>query len=260
MLLVALSLFWANASAQDVHTQSDQVRRQMQHLAEREREHQQQAMVLLIKDLDRVGRLTEEQQNRLRIAAKGAVDLYLLHWRERLEAWVQARLTTEDPDLDELLSSMAAVRFGDARDWAPKHQPLWIETVNHTLKADQRQAYRSDLESRSRFKHQAMAQIVVADLDARIKLSPAQRSVLLPWVEAAAFEYWERLESWSGMEDNLPFHYLGAILGGIPETVLQDQLTQEQQEGFRDHFANVSAVWARIQDMDPLEKFETYLR
>jgi len=236
------------------------VRKHMQRMAEAERSQYQEQMGRLIADIDRVCDLNESQEDRLTLGSKGAVDVYLTHWREQMEGWVRKRTTTVNEDVDQFLANMGGVRFGESKEWMPQRQEVWVAAVREVLTESQLQAYREDLAARRSFKHQAMAQVAVADLDGRIKLSPQQREVILPLVEASAEEYWDRLQSWSGGDENLPFHYLGVILGGIPKEELEQHLTEEQLKGFNMYFANFSGVWKRIQEMEEPASFYSLLQ
>lgn len=235
------------------------VRKHLQRLADSEKAQNQERMERLIEDVNRVTPLSAEQEERLLLASKGAVDAYLTSWRQQMERWVRDRVNTVEEEIDEFLANMGSVRFGNAKDWAPELQPIWVDAVRETLTDSQRRTYCEDLELRAVFKHKAMAQVAVADLDARIRLSPKQRTALLPLVEEASASYWERLQSWSGTDDNIPFHYLGAILGGIPEETLQKHLTEPQLKAFQQYFSNFSGVWNRIQQMDEPVSFHSLL-
>jgi len=222
----------------------------LQRLSETERDQKFETMEAVISDIDRVCHLTEDQKKRLTLAAKGAVDKYLESWRTQMDGWVRQRTTHLDGDINDVLAGMNSVRFGNAKNWAPERQDLWKSSLESALTAEQRNAYRTDVKARSDFKHQAMANVVVADLDRRIKLAPDQRTKLLALAVTASGKYWERLENWSGDEENLPFYQMGAIMGGVPKEELEKLLSQRQMEGWKQYFSRYSGIWETIQQME----------
>jgi hypothetical protein len=231
-------------------TKEEKIAEYLQRLAETERGQKFEGMEAVISDIDRVCHLTEDQKKRLTLAAKGAVDKYLESWRTQMDGWVRQRTTHLDGEINDILAGMNSVRFGNAKNWAPERQEVWKSSVDSALTVEQRDAYRTDVKARADFKHQAMANVVVADLDRRIKLAPEQRTKLLALAVASSSKYWERLENWSGDEENLPFYQMGAIMGGVPKEEIDKLLTERQKEGWKQYFSRYSGIWETIQQME----------
>lgn len=231
-------------------TKEEKVNAYIQQISDAEKKQKLEQMNGAIEDIDRVCQLDEEQRLKLDVAAKGAVDKYLESWREQMDNWVRNRVRTANGDIEQFLGGMGTVRFGNAREWAPERQELWIGSVKSSLTDEQRSLYKEDLDARAAFKHNAMSQAIVADLDRRIKLSAKQRDRLLPLVVVAAEKYWDRLEEWTGNDEQLPLYQMGAILGGVEEDKMKEILSENQQEGWKAFFQTQAGAWNMIERLD----------
>tara|TARA_R110002096_G_scaffold316010_16_gene510434 strand:- start:5166 stop:6059 length:894 start_codon:yes stop_codon:yes gene_type:complete len=224
----------------------DKINQYLQRLAETQKEERLKRMSAVIGDIDRVCQLSDEQKKVLNLAAKGATDKGLDGWRTRMDAWVRDRARHSDQDIDEFLSGVGNVRFGESRQWAPERQAIWTNSLKETLTNPQREAYWNDLKARLAFKHESMARVIVADLDRHLKFSAEQRSMVLTKMIASSEKYWERLEEWSGDEDNLPLYQMGALVGAISNDELKTILNENQLDGWQRYFARHSGVWDTI--------------
>ncbi len=234
------------AAADEAETTEEKINQYLQQLADEEKESRFKEMNAVIADIDRVCQLTAPQKKTLELAAKGAIDKGIDGWRTRMDAWVRDRARHSNQDLDEFLAGVGNVRFGESRQWAPERQDVWAASVKETLTTSQREAYWNDLNARLAFKHQSMARVIVADLDRHLKFSAEQRRDILTEMIIASEKYWERLEEWSGDEDNLPLYQMGALIGAVPEEKLNLILSDSQSEGWKVYFARHSGVWDTI--------------
>jgi len=222
----------------------------LQNLAEEEREKWMQKMTALLDDIDRVCLLSDPQKDRLGLAAKGAVDVGLNRWRANLETWVRDKARNVQGDIEQFLAGVGSVRFGDsAKAWEPENQEVWRTTLASVLDEAQRKAYEEDVRQRFAFKHEAMARALVADLDRFLRLSDEQRGSLLVLATQATAAYWERLESWAGDEENLPYHQLGALLGAVPEAARDQVLSEAQRQAWDAYFQRFDGAWQSIKDL-----------
>ena len=261
-----LALAWAGSASAQVRVQIDnkpategaaatgnpeeRVSEYLQNLSEEERKNWTEKMTALVNDLDRVCQLTPPQRERLSLAAKGAVDSGLNRWRATMETWVRDKARNVQGDIEQFLAGVGSVRFGDtAKAWEPEHQEVWEKTLATELNQTQRQAYEDDIRQRFAFKHESVARALVADLDRTLRLSPPQRAELLVLVTAAANEYWERLESWAGDEENLPYHQLGALLGAVPAADRDRILNEAQRKGWDAFFERFDGAWQSIRNL-----------
>jgi len=223
----------------------------LQQLAESEREKRVERMATVIEDIDRVCQLTPDQRKRLKLAAKGAIDRGLDGWRKRMDRWVRDRARGAKGNVEQFLAGVGTVRFGgESRQWEPERQDVWKQAVKETLTEEQREAYKQDVLERYAFKHQAMAQVITADMDRRLRFSGEQRSQVLALLTDAAEEYWERLESWSGDEENLPYYQMGALAGAVKPEQISKILTESQQKGWQAYFKRFNGVWDSIRNRE----------
>ncbi|MEM1296986.1 MAG: hypothetical protein AAGH89_16595 [Verrucomicrobiota bacterium] len=234
------------AEAEEELTPEDKINQYLHRLAEAQKEERFKRMTAVIADIDRVCDLKDSQKKTLQLAAKGATDKGVDGWRTRMDAWVRDRARHSDQDIDEFLSGVGNVRFGESRQWAPERQTIWTNSLKETLTKPQREAYWNDLKARLAFKHESMARVIVADLDRHLKFSAEQRATILTKMIASSEKYWERLEEWSGDEDNLPLYQMGALVGAISSDELQSLLNENQLEGWQRYFARHSGVWDTI--------------
>lgn len=224
----------------------------LQQLAESEREKRVERMHTVVEDIDRVCRLTPDQKGRMDLAAKGAIDRGLDGWRKRMDRWVRDRAKGAKGNVEQFLAGVGAVRFGgEWREWEPERQDVWKQAVKESLTPDQRAAYKRDVLERYAFKHQAMAQVIAADMDRRLRFSGEQRSQVLSLLVSAAQQYWERLESWSGDEEGLPYYQMGALAGAVQPAELTKVLTESQLKGWEEYLKRFNGVWESIRTREP---------
>jgi hypothetical protein len=222
----------------------------LQNLAEDERRDWTVKMMALVDDIDRVCQLSDPQRDKLTLAAKGAVDSGLNRWRANMETWVRDKARNVQGDIEQFLAGVGSVRFGDsAKSWEPEHQEVWESTMASVLDAAQKKAYDDDVRERYAFKHQSIARALVADLDRTLRLSGKQREELLTLVTVAASDYWERLETWAGDEENLPYHQLGALLGAVPVAERDKVLNEAQRKGWDKFFERFDGAWQSIKNL-----------
>ncbi|MEM0968592.1 MAG: hypothetical protein AAF191_08050 [Verrucomicrobiota bacterium] len=235
----------------------EKVNEYLQQLAESEREKRVERMATVIEDIDRVCQLSDEQKDRLSLAAKGAIDRGLDGWRKRMDRWVRDRARGAKGNIEQFLAGVGTVRFGgESRQWEPERQPIWMESVRESLTVEQRRSYRDDILERYRFKHEAMAHVITADMDRRLRFSQEQRDRVLELLVRSAREYWERLESWSGDEENLPYYQMGALVGAIKVEELSDILTEAQLKGWESYFKRFSGVWDSVKNREDTQPSE----
>jgi hypothetical protein len=228
----------------------ERVSEYLQNLAETERTEWMDRMKSLVGDIDRVCALSDPQRERLTLAAKGAVDSGLNRWRANMETWVRDKARNVQGDIEQFLAGVGSVRFGDtARTWEPEQQEVWATTLSAVLNESQRKAYDDDMRQRLAFKHESMARALVADLDRTLRLSEKQRGELLPLLTVAAAAHWDRLESWAGDEENLPYHQLGALLGAVPAADRDRVLNEAQRKGWDRFFERFDGAWQSIRNL-----------
>lgn len=228
----------------------ERVSEYLQNLAETERTEWMDKMKSLVGDIDRVCALSDPQRERLTLAAKGAVDSGLNRWRANMETWVRDKARNVQGDIEQFLAGVGSVRFGDtARTWEPEQQEVWATTLSAVLNESQRKAYDDDMRQRLAFKHESMARALVADLDRTLRLSEKQRGELLPMLTVAAAAHWDRLESWAGDEENLPYHQLGALLGAVPAADRDRVLNEAQRKGWDRFFERFDGAWQSIRNL-----------
>lgn len=230
-------------------TRDEIIAAHVQRISETERDEKLITMKEVISDLDRVCSLTDEQREKFDLASKGAVEAYLEKWREKMDGWVRGRARNQNGDIDQFLLGMGTVRFGEAKEWAPHKQSIWVQSVVRILNEDQKKLYAEDRSERAKFRSQAMAQAVLADADRVVKFTTGQRKELLPLVQAATSEYWDRLENWAGAEQSLPFYQMGALLGGVDADVVEGLLSEDQHKQWKSYVAKHDAGWNMIKNM-----------
>lgn len=251
------ALLWSQAPREGAVDEEAERQRKineyLQQLAQNERDKRKERMDTVIEDIDRVCQLTKEQKDRLYLAAKGAVDHGLDGWRMRMDGWVRDRAKGAKGNVEQFLAGVGTVRFGgEWRKWEPERQEVWRQAVKEALSVGQRDAYKRDVLERYAFKHQAMAQVIAADMDRRLRFSGDQRSRVLGMLVKAAEEYWERLESWSGGdEEGLPYYQMGALAGAVEPEELGKVLTASQLKGWEEYLKRFNGVWDSIRSREP---------
>lgn len=232
-------------------TRDEQISAHVQRLAETERAEKFEHMLGVIGDVDRVCVLSEPQRKAMELAAKGAVDKYIDNWRTEMDTWVRNRVRHARGDLTIFLEGMGTVHFGDANEWAPERQEVWIRSVSNALTEDQAVAYQKDLDERAEFKHRAMANVLVADVDRVVRMTQEQREQLLPLVLESAEENWKRLQAANGSGELLPaIQQMGAMLSGIEPEKLTEFLNETQLKRWNIYLENHAASWRMLRNLN----------
>ncbi|MFT5466201.1 MAG: hypothetical protein ACI8UO_001299 [Verrucomicrobiales bacterium] len=240
--------------ADEPKTREEKIGAFIQELAVTERELKMDLMTDAIADLDRVCELSAAQHKAMKLAAKGAVEKYLESWRTEMERWVRNRIRHADGDIEAFLSTMGSVNFGNAHEWAPDRQDVWLRTVSGSLSEEQNSAFQKDQISRNAFKRQVFAAAVIADLDRTVKLTADQREQLLPLIVATAEKNWTQIEKSNQNEEILPLLQMsGAILSGVDEAAIKNLLTENQMTRWNTYSEKSTAYWRLINGLGEFE-------
>jgi hypothetical protein len=190
-----------------------------------------------VDEMVRVTSLSGAPLNLLQVAAKGAVErvlddrLHSSNWKQNLESNTRGSVEGVGAAfLKQRLDAMGENRFNTA---APEENELWLETLKTVLTDDQRKSYDSVLTERDAYRNRAIVQIVLAQLDATLRISGEQADKLEPLLAAVVKEYWiDYQRSFSGSNYAIYPYYLPVMLSGIPESDRKAVLTPEQLKQF----------------------------
>jgi hypothetical protein len=190
-----------------------------------------------VDEIVRVTSITGEPLNLLQVAAKGAVErvlddrLHSSNWKQNLENNTRGSVEGVGAAfLKQRLDAMGESRFNTS---PPDENELWVETLTTVLTEDQRKSYESVLAERDAYRNRAIVQIVLAQLDATLRISGEQADKLEPLLAAVVKDYWvDYQRSFSGNNYAIYPYYLPVMLSGIPETDRKAILTPEQLKQF----------------------------
>ncbi len=223
----------------------------LQNLAEGEREKKVATMNGLIDDIDRVCGLEEGQRQTLEVAAKGAVDRGLTQWRERMEQSVRHRLENAAGREEWVLQELVPLRSTFNQHWQPGTEAIWRDALESVLSDDQRRAFREDAVARRKFKNEALAGMLVADLDQQLRFSIDQREATRRLVLEAVESYAEKFELRYGSHDSLPHvSQVKCMLGAVSGEALVAVLTEEQLGKWETYFRPAEGMWNAIRNLE----------
>jgi len=191
-------------------------------------------MITRVEDAIRVLALPASTQVGLTTAAKGAVEAELVEWRRSMESY--ARSTTRNATAENIavmLGGMGRISFGSSNGQTTPEQPVWKTAVETLLTPDQQTAWKAEVEAREANRLDALAGIVVMDMDRRRQLSTEQCEKLRPHLRKLLQEYLPDIGRYMNDSWYLQSYSAGMPLAGVPEKDMKAVLTARQWELFK---------------------------
>ena len=187
-------------------------------------------------DIDRAVELSEAQERKLKIAAKGAVQNFMEKENERLIA--QARkigfeldLTAEIDQGVQMTVSYSRSRNVVAQD--VEKEKIWQNSIENVLTEEQNQTLTAWLEERNAFRMNTALDLFIARVDTLLLLSPEQRVELREVVGARyGKQLWQKLEKQmnrNGISSNRRSKVQEFDVEWVSEILTESQLEQWRQ-------------------------------
>lgn len=202
-------------------------------------------MAIVIGDVRRVVGLPKERQRMLEIAAKGAVDRTLEGWRSAQENNVRQQVTgLAPPVVEQRLASLGTVRVGNE---TPEKHGLWSASIENVLTPDERSRWTTAEGERYAYRVQALAQMLVAELDRQVGLTLTQCEKLEPLAMTALQDYLPDMSNYMDRNSGIDFRMLMLLLSGVPQAETQAVLTPDQYGKWQQLTADFRGWWQSIE-------------
>ncbi|MEX0937937.1 MAG: hypothetical protein WDZ59_08740 [Pirellulales bacterium] len=229
-----------------------QIKQQLELLVRQQAADQWSFLMVHLDALDRACELSEAQQEKLRIAAKGAVDRSISEWLEAVSqndavaqnaiqqaavgqrADLQGRLVAQQIQLGGVQRMVINGRVvtttppsgGNDPSGIAKHQ-LWTSTMDDVLSDEQKHAWREFEAQQDKRRRQLEVDQLVLELDRQLLLSPDQREKLRSWIDQVFGERLANVAAGGGRAANLS-NYAALMYRTLLASDLKDLLTEAQ--------------------------------
>ena len=146
--------------------------------------------LLRAEDAGRAANLPVEKIERLKTAARGAVDLSLTNWKSSTDQMVRANIGDSSPRFIRLrLEGMERYNFQSRLLPPPETQALWTNAFKTELDAPQIAAAEKVAKERKALRSDAIAGFVIAMYDMSLPITPEQQAKIEPAVSKMITEY-----------------------------------------------------------------------
>jgi len=173
-----------------------------------------------IDELVRICKLGDEQLERFRLAAKGAVERTVQNYTLYQEKQWQRR---KGGNLDPVPNLTEA-------DQNPVAQGIWIDTITAELDPDQKKIYDEEMEMRAKYYMATFIRQTVQQLDFQFRYSAKQRAALTEHLEQSL-----PLPDLSGtINQNSTQIGFYKGLAKVPDEPLQEVLSKDQFDGWKE--------------------------
>ncbi len=222
-----------------------QVAERIKILATAERKKRMDFMSVVIEDVSRLCDLSEDQEEELSLAAKGASERSMKKWHEKATRYFSSRLKDADGEAAKrILATLQNVSFGGREaEKESELEDLWKDTLKNVLTNEQVQQYEEILEVRRKNKIDAYAQISIASLDDFLRLTPDQKDKLGKIVRGSAEKYLDEVQRYWGsyFEKGM----LMALANIEEDDQLKEILSKKQFDRHKGATANFEHFWLR---------------
>ncbi len=205
-----------------------------------------QNMDIVIGDVRRVAGLPKERQRLLEIAAKGAVDRHMDSWRTGQENQVrQQALGTTAQQVRQRLEGLGSVTVGG--NGLPEENPLWRDTLTNVLTTEERSKWTAAEAGRDAYRQEAIAKLLVAEMDRQLDLTLSQCEKVEPLAVKAVQDYLPDMGLYLDRGNGIDFRLLLTAFTAVPEAERQTLLTQQQINKWLQVTSDFRSLWQNIE-------------
>lgn len=219
------------------------VSRYLVHLAEEERQSRLEGMDSILADISRICKLDEAQQERLRLAATGAVERSMKEWHERTERLLRSELEKAEPDArKDVIARLGPMTFIDKNGKKMGEKiDLWRDALGDVLSDEQLALYDGEQTKRKEASIDAFTRLSLAMLDERLLLDPTQRAALEKIVKFAVSAHLPEIRQyWGGyLEEGVLLSFANIE----EQSVLEKILTKGQLEELKEATVGFEHFW-----------------
>jgi hypothetical protein len=227
---------------------------------EERRKHALEENVLKAEDAIRTAKLGDEAATRLKAAARGATEESLTTWKWFVEQQIRAQLQNNvtPQNVKQRLESLQIFLFQqniNIFNGQAARPSIWDATVTSELTPSQQDLWKKETDTRSAFRDKAVADLVLAEFDARYHLTDDQGQKLQPLLTTVIHDCSPDISRmFSGGNAN-PWYLMNQFalmpFAGISDSDLNTILTKDQSSRWtesQDH-GNAMTWWTNVQQI-----------
>lgn len=207
-------------------------------------------MTLKVEDASRIVALSPEAVTRLETAARGAAETAMANWRSNADRNIRSQFAQVKPQhIRQRLENMGyQFSSGDV-----EKQGIWEKTVKAVFDEGQLATWSKEVEERAAFRSTAAASAILAELDRKISITPAQRATLEAMIGKIIKEYEPDIARMFSPLNSVPWflqtYSMFMPLASIPEKELQEILSKAQVDRLRgsNEFSNATQYWENVE-------------
>jgi hypothetical protein len=214
-----------------------------------ERKHLLESQQLKTEDVARTTHLDAATTERLETAARGDTERRLDAWKWFVEQ--QVRSQVQGATLNDVKQRLQGIQsfFFQRNYGVPEDEPLWDNAVQAALTPEQQAAWQRESDARAAYRADAVAALVVLQMDHDLQLSTEQRQKLQPLVADVITHFSEgmaRVFSWA---NNTPWYlagpYIGLPMAGVDDGQLKSILRKDQYDTWTTspNYSNAMNLW-----------------
>jgi hypothetical protein len=219
--------------------------------------------LLKAEEIERIDHLPPEIADRLKTAARGEAEGYLVVWNEYADKFLRDNLNDVSPDdVHAQLDNFQPYQFVNIgynvrqtlANGANQQKSLWDKTVKALLTKDQIKAWKQETDARTDYRRAAVAAYVVSSFDQFYAMTADQWTKLQSLVDKVIAEYGTDLQLDQDLSANGGFlsnNMVMVPIAGIPDGDLKALLSDEQWRAWRASYtcSNAMQNWNQIESM-----------
>ena len=241
---------WTLPEAPEMLTEQERIQQTIaMHLTvtdEEQAKKLRQNMDIVIGDVRRVVGLPKERLRLLEIAAKGAVDRRLEGLRGNEENQVrQQALGVTAQQVRQRLEGMGTLSVNGGQP--PEENTLWRDTVTNVLTPAERESWSAAEQGREVYRQQAIARLLVAEMDQQLDLTLTQCEKIEPLVTKVVQDYLPDMSAFLDRGNGIDFRLLLTAFNGVPDAERQNILTGQQLNKWTQITMDYRSWWQNIE-------------
>jgi hypothetical protein len=219
--------------------------------------------LLKAEEIERIDHLPPEIADRLKTAARGDAEGYLVAWNEYADKLLRDNLGDVSPDdIHAQLDNFQPYQFVNITynvqqtlaNGPKPQQSLWDKTVKALLTPDQVKAWKQETDARTAYRRAAVAAYVVSYFDQFYAMTADQWTKLQPLVDKVIAGYGKELQLDQNLSSNGGFLSSNMVLvpiAGIPDIELKALLSDDQWRAWKSSYtcSNATQNWTQIESM-----------
>ncbi|MDB6116732.1 MAG: hypothetical protein JWO08_513, partial [Verrucomicrobiaceae bacterium] len=175
-----------------------------------------------------------------------AVDRHMDGWRTGQENQIrQQALGTTAQQVRQRLEGLGSATVGG--NGPPEENPLWRDTLTNVLTPEERSKWTAAEAGRDAYRQEAIAKLLVAEMDRQLDLTLSQCEKVEPLAVKAVRDYLPDMGMYLDRGNGIDFRLLLTAFTAVPDTERQTLLTQPQINKWLQATSDFRSLWQNIE-------------